>query len=549
MDEEVVDRMERALQNTLISKYFFSLSIPYLLNAIFLILSLYKLQFHASLSWTSIFCPFFAADIWSLVQKVLDLCSPSMPMWHPKKTKAVLQTLDSVSNLFLKLAIYMDIVGLWDLTSRAVLVCIPLWLCALCSGYYRCRFSNESEFSMLVGSAYNFVSRCLQPLLIALQVDEKLKQPWMVVMTPTWTILILCFSGALFLAYCSPIIRFHALERLHSQATLLLLLCCSYLLAISCCGFLFVFWAAERMDFEYNKAAGQRISVLQIVLPMIILQILLAFIQPAISAHSRRFQLLSQINSNIIDNTAGCILKPRSDYIWLYRDSVGSSGYIFRKTESSYGQLGFLSHEALMNKIMDLVESDSFQGLLNYSAGSEAKTLIQSERSAHRQYNTFDQLENGCTEKGPSKNTSVPPSSSTVDQTLSTVASEEISRLKDTIDFQSELGIYEPMIEDEELCLICYTGTPDTCLMSCGHGGLCFDCACKVARKRTHECPICRGSINQVIRLNPKSYSLQSLSLERSVTIFSSRENFDVILVHDATNISEGLDSTSRNNL
>lgn len=46
-----------------------------------------------------------------------------------------------------------------------------------------------------------------------------------------------------------------------------------------------------------------------------------------------------------------------------------------------------------------------------------------------------------------------------------------------------------------ELCLVCFDKPPDAVTMSCGHGGLCYDCAMEIWRK-TSGCYICRA-VNQ----------------------------------------------------
>ena len=540
---EAIDNLETALQNTQFSRYFISSSIPYLFNAAFLILLLVRIQYNIYLSWSLIFLPFFLADIWSGVQKLKDLCAPNIPIWHPRKTKATLHLFDCVGQISTKLAIFLFLNGLF--CKRVILMCVPLWTCAVCSAYYRCSCSHESEFSMVLGLSYNIVCRGLQPLLIALEIDEHLKQPWMVVFTPTWTILILCFSGALFLAYCAPIIRLHALERLQTQATMLLLMCCVYLLSISCCGFLFVFWGAQRLDFIFGYSTGQRISFVEVLLPMIILQVLLSAIQPAITVQSRRFQLLSQIN-NLIAETNNVeshnILNPLNEKIWLCRQAGESSNRIYRTTMSAYARLGFRSNEEMLEALVLLAESQT-QNSLSAEPSSlllGASTLELSSLNSfgrgnyRRSYSSFEEVEvesryksNLILNKSRSEN-EIRHQQNNKNNVLKPLSYSALvnGSTENNSDFEIHSlsqRIYRFHADDDSSCIICYTAEADTCFMSCGHGGMCLSCATLLAMRPAKSCPICRGEIKQVLRVDENFFWLK-----RGVGIFHSVENYEV---------------------
>ena len=53
-----------------------------------------------------------------------------------------------------------------------------------------------------------------------------------------------------------------------------------------------------------------------------------------------------------------------------------------------------------------------------------------------------------------------------------------------------------------ELCWICCNGARDAVLLECGHGGICYGCAVKCARKRPPLCPMCRQRITRVVQLD-----------------------------------------------
>lgn len=46
--------------------------------------------------------------------------------------------------------------------------------------------------------------------------------------------------------------------------------------------------------------------------------------------------------------------------------------------------------------------------------------------------------------------------------------------------------------EEEEICHICFAEIPDSVLMPCCHGGICYKCAIDLW-KTSDECHLCRG--------------------------------------------------------
>ena len=57
--------------------------------------------------------------------------------------------------------------------------------------------------------------------------------------------------------------------------------------------------------------------------------------------------------------------------------------------------------------------------------------------------------------------------------------------------------------EEEKTCYICYKNSPDTIFMSCGHGGVCNDCAVSLINNKD-ECAECREKIEAIYRIGPK---------------------------------------------
>lgn len=60
-----------------------------------------------------------------------------------------------------------------------------------------------------------------------------------------------------------------------------------------------------------------------------------------------------------------------------------------------------------------------------------------------------------------------------------------------------------PEIHSDSECLVCCLKPIDSVLYPCGHMCLCYDCGKKIHTappESSGECPICRGSIRDVIR-------------------------------------------------
>ncbi|CAM9469931.1 unnamed protein product [Discosporangium mesarthrocarpum] len=56
----------------------------------------------------------------------------------------------------------------------------------------------------------------------------------------------------------------------------------------------------------------------------------------------------------------------------------------------------------------------------------------------------------------------------------------------------------------EHSCKICYDALYDTVVLSCGHGGMCWECALNIC-VLTNECPMCRLKIKQLVQISPST--------------------------------------------
>ena len=70
---------------------------------------------------------------------------------------------------------------------------------------------------------------------------------------------------------------------------------------------------------------------------------------------------------------------------------------------------------------------------------------------------------------------------------------------KDTID------------EGPRLCTICCLKTPNAIFMNCGHGGVCFDCACMLWFKNK-KCFYCRSEVLMILKYDSEHESLIRVS-------------------------------------
>jgi hypothetical protein len=498
-------------------RFFISMAMPYLLNAVFLGLLTYKLEYKTSVPWYAVFVPFWGADLLTGAQKARDICSSDIddPVSDSRAVKAAVQLIECLGQAATKLAVFLYLAGLSALHQRFTLMVAPLILSTFIAMYLRCTRTNDSDFSILLGTTYHFVARVLQPLLVACALDGFIDQPLMVVMTPAWTVLIIFFSGALFLAYCAPVIRLHALQQLQSQAMLLVLMCCAYLLSISCCGFLFIFFLAQKLDIEagYSSAKGLDISTLQVVIPLIVLQFILAVIQPGITIVSRRFQTMTQMYMNMQGGSDNVLLRrpwlrPVRQKTWLCRSrGTGSDTaptHIYRSTEAVFERLGYQKHEDLLLAIIEC-SSDGTKLLpwrrfvhVSSESSTESDYLVGTLESDRRTASLHASIEGNSASSADVEATTPP------EQARALLENEEES--------------------DQDNCIICYCQVADACIMTCGHGGICYSCASALASKASRSCPICRQPIQRVLHLNPSFFWLQ----RGVVGVFSSEEGLEV---------------------
>jgi E3 ubiquitin-protein ligase MGRN1 len=68
-------------------------------------------------------------------------------------------------------------------------------------------------------------------------------------------------------------------------------------------------------------------------------------------------------------------------------------------------------------------------------------------------------------------------------------------------DVQEIFGIANTNDEEDNECVVCMSEPRDTTVMPCRHMCLCHECA-ESLRKQTNKCPICRESVQSLLRIN-----------------------------------------------
>ena len=66
-------------------------------------------------------------------------------------------------------------------------------------------------------------------------------------------------------------------------------------------------------------------------------------------------------------------------------------------------------------------------------------------------------------------------------------------------DTPSEIAVDMSLLNQE--CCICYMALPDGVLMECGHGGVCYKCACQVL-STSCTCHLCRKTVLSVLQID-----------------------------------------------
>jgi hypothetical protein len=213
---------------------------------------------------------------------------------------------------------------------------------------------------------------------------------------------------------------------------------------------------------------------------------------------------------------------------------------MYRTSEDSYQNYGFSSNESFLNTLINLAQAPETEIFPTEFFTKGKDTPIADEESGGifasslPSYNTFSPQADAVNSDSNSNSNSNSSGDPAGQGALYMPPPPPGNRLGRT-ELTARVGAVEAGT-DEDACIICYTNRGDVCLMNCGHGGICFDCASTVVTKRSRQCPVCRGEIKQIVHVNPLFFWLK-----KGAGIFYSDTSYTVVeeSVHDSDNDTE----------
>jgi len=60
-------------------------------------------------------------------------------------------------------------------------------------------------------------------------------------------------------------------------------------------------------------------------------------------------------------------------------------------------------------------------------------------------------------------------------------------------------------MQEENLCIICFSEPPNCVFLDCGHGGTCLTCSLDIM-ERNNSCVLCRETVTQLIEIERKEF-------------------------------------------
>ena len=82
-------------------------------------------------------------------------------------------------------------------------------------------------------------------------------------------------------------------------------------------------------------------------------------------------------------------------------------------------------------------------------------------------------------------------------QTKHNLSADDIATMKEIYMNRSQKTIHN----DEKLCYLCYDNAPNAILMNCKHGGICYECAISLVKKK-NECMECRSTVDAIYKVD-----------------------------------------------
>mmetsp|Transcript_1234 Transcript_1234/g.1625 ORF Transcript_1234/g.1625 Transcript_1234/m.1625 type:complete len:377 (+) Transcript_1234:68-1198(+) len=300
----------------------------------------------------------------------------------------------------------------------------------------------------LIGLIVHCALRCLIPGLITAKMDAVGlgSASWRLVFIPIWCVLAFVGFIALTLCNCAPFVSAGMSPRVKRMAIRLIFFGATQLFVVAVCGlFFFLHLLSKKLDCEFkNDKDCVSPSPLELFTPILILYSILFLVHPLVLRDSKLFQHV------VSDEMAN---QNNPDF---NEDLVGP-----------HRQLA----EALAALNQSLVGSED-SGVLLESIASGPTRLVEYSSTLYGRATTEDDFYL-C-----AHNDTKQPS------------------------FSEDLEQGEDSPTNSSLCYICYVAPRDAVLMECGHAGVCFSCAQKLAVRHPRSCPICRQPISTVLKLS-----------------------------------------------
>jgi len=92
--------------------------------------------------------------------------------------------------------------------------------------------------------------------------------------------------------------------------------------------------------------------------------------------------------------------------------------------------------------------------------------------------------------------------------------------------YLSALGSsFNDIVEESNVCGICFDSPPEAALLECGHAGYCMECAQRMQASAGAKCPTCRQPISNIVRLRPDLPVPKEFFTSRPPSLSSFRPN------------------------
>lgn len=221
------------------------ISVKTIMNLCFLIFLAEKLKNGDTLTWAGVFMPLFAVNFLVLCSEVDE----AVFLWNASDAplrllKPLASLTDITSSIYTK-----GLICYW-LTSRRIpyggitVLLLPSWLLIIASTVMRCwiarrrlppELTNRHRTASYISAAIYFLVRGLQPILIALKVDDLILGTWFATFSPSFALTFMGIGASILLLSAIPWVHLHANRQLREIARQLTKFIALSLLLVSVC--------------------------------------------------------------------------------------------------------------------------------------------------------------------------------------------------------------------------------------------------------------------------------------------------------------------------